>query len=103
MRLGIRSQLLLPLVALIAGVVGMTAWAAWSSAQRARGQIEGQMEAGATTVNAVPLQRNPQTLQLMLANMKGLSGADFLICDEAGEPLQDDEGHLVSTLPAIPG
>ena len=102
MRLSIRYQLLLPLLALLLGAIGMTAWSAWSSAQRARRQIEDQMETVATTVNAVPLPRNPQTLNLMIAQMKGLSGADFLICDETGRALMDDEGNPVSTLPAIP-
>src|SRR5438105_12066387 len=103
MRLSIRYQLLLPLLALMLGVIGMSTWTAWSSAQRARRQIETQMEAVVTTVNAVPLPRNPQTLHLMISNMKGLSGADFLICDETGQALEDAEGRPVSTLPALPG
>ena len=69
MRLSIRNQLLLPLLALMLGVVGMSTWTAWSSAQRARRQIEEQMEAIAATVNKVPLPLNPQTLPLM----KGLT------------------------------
>ncbi len=98
MRLSIRYQLLLPLLALMLGVVGMSTWTAWSSAQRARGQIEQQMEAIAATVNKVPLPLNPQTLPLM----KGLCGADLLLCDEARQPLEDD-GRPMTTLPAMPG
>src|SRR5438270_4968236 len=103
MRLSIRYQLLIPLLALLVSVVGMSAWTAWSSAQRARRQIAAQMEAVATTVNAVPLPCTPQALNLMIAKMKGLSGADFLICDETGQPLLDDDGRPVSTLPATAG
>lgn len=99
MRLSIRYQLLLPLLALMLGVVGMSTWTAWSSAQRARGQIEQQMEAIAATVNKVPLPLNPQTLPLM----KGLCGADLLLCDESRQPLDDDHGRPMTTLPAVPG
>jgi signal transduction histidine kinase len=98
MRLSIRYQLLLPMLALMLGVVGMSTWTAWSSAQRARRQIEAQLDAVAATVNAVTFPRNPQTLNLM----KGLSGADFLLCDESRRPLTDDQGRPVSTLPAAP-
>jgi signal transduction histidine kinase len=99
MRLSIRYQLLLPLLALMLGVVGMSTWMAWSSAQRARGQIETQMEAIAATVNKVPLPLNPQTLPLM----KGLCGADLLLCDESRQPLEDDHGRPMTTLPEVPG
>src|SRR4051794_18821658 len=98
MRLRIRSQLLLPLLALMLGVVGASTWSAWSSAQRARRQIEEQMEHIAQTVNAVTIPRNTQTLRLM----KGLSGADLLIGDETGQPLMDDFGRPVMTLPVAP-
>jgi signal transduction histidine kinase len=99
MRLSIRNQLLLPLLALMLGVVGMSTWTAWSSAQRARRQIEDQMEAIAATVNKVPLPLNPQTLPLM----KGLCGADLLLCDEMRQPIEDDLGRPMTTLPAVPG
>ena len=98
MRLSIRYQLLLPLLALMLGVVGMGSWTAWSSAQRARRQIESQMEAIAATVDSVTLPRNRQTLHLM----KGLSSADFLLSDAARQPLQDDQDRPMTTLPAVP-
>jgi hypothetical protein len=99
MRLSIRYQLLLPLLALMLGVVGMSAWTAWSSAQRARRQIETQMRAIADTEAKVSIPLNAQTLRLM----KGLSSADFLVCDDARQPIVDDLGRAMTTLPALPG
>ena len=100
MRLSIRYQLLLPLlVRLMLGVVGMSTWTAWSSAQRARRQIEAQMQAIAETEAKVSIPLNAQTLKLM----KGLSSADFLVCDDARQPLVDDLGRAMTTLPALPG
>ncbi len=98
MRLGIRTQLLVPLLALLLALAGMSTWTAWSSVRRARRQIEAQLEAVAATVNVVTLPRNPQTLRLM----KGLSGADFLLCDVTRRPVEDDAGRPITTLPALP-
>src|SRR5262245_2728971 len=98
MRLSIRYQLLLPLVALMIGVVGMSTWSALASAGRARRQIEAQMDAVAATVNSVTFPRNPQTLHLM----KGLSGADFLLCDAHMKPLRDVNDNPMTTLAAVP-
>ena len=58
------------------------------------------MEAIAVTVNKVPLPLNPQD---DLPLMKGLSGADLLVCDEARQPLEDDHGRPMTTLHAVPG
>ncbi|MCI0637706.1 MAG: HAMP domain-containing histidine kinase [Gemmataceae bacterium] len=98
MRLSIRYQLLLPLVALMAGVVGMSVWSALSSAGRARRQIETQMDAVAQTVRSATFPRNVQTLNLM----KGLSGAEFVLCDAHRRPLRDKEGQPLTTLPSLP-
>jgi len=98
MRWGIRSQLLLPLLTLLLGVVGMATWTALASAARARHQLEKQIHDVALTVNAVTFPRNVQTLRLM----KGLSGAEFLLCDAGRLPLTDDAGRPLTTLPAVP-
>lgn len=98
MRWGIRSQLLVPLLTLLLGVVGMAAWTATTSAQRARQQIEKQVHDVALTVNEVTFPRNVQTLRLM----KGLSGAEFLLCDAGKVPLTDDSGRPLTTLPSLP-
>ncbi len=98
MRFSIRYQLLLPLLALMLGVVAMSTWTAWSSGQRERRRIESQMENIASTVNAVSFPLNTQTFHLM----KGLSGADFLLCDEQRTPIEDDEGRPKTTLPKAP-
>src|SRR5262245_48394214 len=91
MRLGIRYQLLVPLVTLMAGVVGMSVWTAISSARAAAQRIDKQMDDIAHTVTSVTFPRNVQTLRLM----KGMSGAEFLVHDEEGRPL--------TTLAALPG
>src|SRR5713101_3686116 len=98
MRWGIRYQLLVPLLTLLLGVVGMAVWTALASAQRARQQIETQMHDIATTINTVTFPRNLQILKLM----KGLSGAEFLLCDSRGQPWPDDRGDPLMTLAALP-
>ena len=98
MRFSIRFQLLLPLLALMLGLVGVSTWSAWSSGQRARRQIETQIDDIATAVNAVPFPVNTQILRLM----KGMSGAEFMLCDEERRPIRDDEGQLIATLQDAP-
>ncbi len=98
MRFSIRYQLLLPLLALMLGLVAASTWSAWSSGQRARRQIEGQIDKIAETVNAVPFALDARTLELV----KGLSGAEFLLCDEHRQPIRDDDGKLIATLTNAP-
>ncbi len=90
MRFSIRYQLLLPLLALMLGLVGVSGWSAWSSGERARRQIETQIDDIALTVNAVPYPLTTRTLQLM----KGMSGAEFV--------LRDDQDRLIATLQDVP-
>ena len=98
MRFSIRYQLLLPLLALMLGLVGASTWSAWSSGQRARRQIEAQIDDIARTVNAHPYPLNANILHLM----KGLSGAEFLLCDVQRQPIRDEEGKLIATLNEVP-
>jgi signal transduction histidine kinase len=98
MRLTIRHQLLLPLLTLMAGVVVLSAWIAWSAAERTRRRIESQLDGVAESVSAVTFPLNMQTLRLM----KGMSGADFLVCDSHRQPLINDEGQPLTTLPSVP-
>jgi len=98
MRWTIRYQVLVPLITMLLGVAGMAVWTGMASAQRARQQIETQMHDIARTVNAATFPRNPQTLSLM----KGLSGAEFLLCDSHRRPLLDDRGEAMTTLPRLP-
>ena len=89
MRFSIRYQLLLPLLALMLGLVGVSAWSAWSSGERARRQIEKQIDDIGKTINSVsfPLA---QTLHMM----KGLTGAEFV--------LREGPDKVISTLPQVP-
>jgi signal transduction histidine kinase len=98
MRWSIRYQLFVPLLTLLLGVVGMAVWTGMASAERARRQIETQMHDIARTVNAASFPRNPQTLSLM----KGMSGAEFLLCDSHRRPLLDDRGEPMTTLAGLP-
>jgi signal transduction histidine kinase len=98
MRSSIRYQLLVPLLTLLMGAVAMAVWAAAASAHRAGQQIEKQMHDVASTVSSVTFPRNMQTLNLM----KGLSGAEFLLCDGQGRPRLDDRGEPMTTLPPAP-
>ncbi len=98
MCLSIRYQLLLPLLTLFLGMVGMSTWTAVTAADRVRVQIETHLADIAGTVRTVTFPRNAQTLGLM----KGLSAAEFLLCDGHGRPLRDDQGQPLTTLAALP-
>lgn len=110
MRLGIRYQLLLPLVILMVGVIGMSTWTAVSSADAAGRHIEKQMEDIAkTAVKSASFLRNHQILHLM----KGLSGEDFLLCEQLAakeptpdggktRPVLDDQQKPFTTLDVLP-
>ncbi len=73
MRLSIRYQLLLPLLALFLGVIGMSTWTALASAARVRRQIDAQLDDIIATVQQSSFPLTEKVLHLM----KGLSGADF--------------------------
>jgi signal transduction histidine kinase len=88
MRWPIRYQLLVPLLTLLLGVVGISTWTALASAGRARRQIETQVRHVAHTLSARPV---PLTHKIVLEQMKGLSGADYLLI--AGD------GARTTTLP----
>ncbi len=77
MRIGIRSQLLLPVLTLLLGVVGMSAWTAYASAHRARLAIEKQMSDIVATAHKAKF---PFTEKVQ-RDMKGISGADYLLKD----------------------
>src|SRR5579884_2961712 len=83
MRWPIRYQLLAPLLMLLLGVVGISTWTAVASAARARRQLETQLRGIAHT-----LYRWPFPLQdTVLNQMKGLTGAEYLLVGSTGERL----------------
>lgn len=84
MRLSLRYRLLLPLALLLAGDLLATAWAAAAAAAAADRRLAGQLWAVADTLSgsrAFPLTDR------VLAQMKGLSGAEFLLVRPDGPPL----------------
>jgi signal transduction histidine kinase len=89
MRWPIRYQLLVPPLTLLLGVVGITTWTALASADRARGQIETQVRHVAHTL--IESRHVPLTHKTVLEQMKGLSGADYLLIT--------GDGTRITTLP----
>src|SRR5712692_10719581 len=80
MRWSIRYQLLIPLLILLAGIAGICTWTAMASAQRARQQIESQVRNVVRTLSEANLPVAPN----WLAEMRGLSGAEYLLVDVDG-------------------
>jgi len=80
MRLSIRYQLLLPLLTLLVGIAGISTWTAMASAQRARLQIENQVRNVVRTLSETNLTVAPN----WLVEMRGLSGAEYLLVDSEG-------------------
>ena len=82
MRWRIRYQLLLPLLTLLLGVVGVSAWTAVASAGRARQQIEERLR---NVGRILSFEKGAFSLSApVLAMMKDLSGADFLLVSPEG-------------------
>src|SRR5947209_6964736 len=81
MRWRIRTQLLFPLLTLLLGVVGVSAWTAVASARRAWGQTEDQFRRVAQVLAEAyyPLTAG------VLRQMKGLSGAEYVLLTADGE------------------
>jgi signal transduction histidine kinase len=77
MRLSLRYRLLLPLTLLLVGELGATAWAAASAAAEVDRRLAGQLWAVARTLTE-PRSTFPLTGPI-LDQMKGLSGAEFLL------------------------
>src|SRR4051812_43632087 len=79
MRLSLRYRLLLPLTLLLLGDLGATAWAASSAAAEADRRLAGQLWAVARTLTEP--RSSFRLTESVLAQMKGLSGAEFLLVE----------------------
>ncbi len=81
MRLSLRYQLLLPMLALLAGVGGLGFWAAVHSVRQAvRQQIEAQLGQVARTIGDAGFPFTPR----VLTQLKDLTGAEFLLTTADG-------------------
>ena len=91
MRWSLRTQLLLPVLALSLGVIGLSAWVVAYAAQTAvRRQIEDQFRQVARTLNEATFPFTPK----VLGQLKDLTGADYL--------LETATGHRLATLSPDP-
>ena len=84
MRLSLRYRLLLPLGLLLVGDLAATAWAAMAAARGADRRLAGQLWGAARTLTEPPTFRLTPPV---LAQMKRLSGADFLLVPADGPPI----------------
>jgi signal transduction histidine kinase len=80
MRWSIRYRLLVPLGLLLLGVVATSTWSAVVAAKHARGRIIGQVRGVADTMGAASFRLTPNILE----QMKGLSGAEYLLINADG-------------------
>jgi signal transduction histidine kinase len=90
MKRSIRYRLFVPLGLLLLGVVGISAWSAVAAAQQAEERIARQVRGVTHTLAGTSITLTQPILQ----QMKGLSGADYL--------LSDADGNLLSTLSGPP-
>jgi len=86
-RLSIRYRLFIPLLVLLAGIGGISAWSAVRAARQAEARIATQVRGVTHALAGSSISLTPRILE----QMKGLSGADYLLIDS-------DERQL-STLP----
>jgi signal transduction histidine kinase len=83
-RLSLRHRLLLPLVALLLADAGATGWGAWLAAEREEQRITEQLNAVARTLTE---SRTFPLTARVLEQMKGLSGAEFVLTKRGGEQI----------------
>ena len=81
MRWSIRYQILVPLFLLLLGLVGVCAWTAQDSARSARQRIVNQVSGVIRTLSEAQFPLNDHVLE----QMKGLSGAEYLLIEPSGE------------------
>src|SRR5947207_690408 len=100
MRWSIRYQFLVPLALLLLGLAGVCAWTAVDSARAAERRIATQMNGIIRTLGDA---RYPLT-QPVLEQLKGYSGADYLLLDVSGQRVATfggPVGELPAALPVI--
>jgi signal transduction histidine kinase len=95
MRWSIRSQLLVPPLTMLFGVAGISTWTAIASANQARRQIEKQVHDVARTLSESSFPLNRATLR----QMRGLSGAEYVLIPGAGTRTDSFEGDGVAFEP----
>jgi signal transduction histidine kinase len=83
MRWSIRYRLLVPLGLLLLGVVATSTWSAVVAADHARARIIGQLRRVTETMRAATYPLTPNVLD----QMKGLSGAEYLLINADGSRL----------------
>jgi signal transduction histidine kinase len=96
MRWSIRFQFLVPLGLLLLGLVGISTWTAWDSARLARQRIAGQVQGIVHTLGDF---RNPLNQQI-LEQLRGLTGAEYLLFDLSGQRLATISGPVRQLPPA---
>jgi signal transduction histidine kinase len=77
MNWSIRYRLFVPLGLLLLGVAGISTWSAMSAARQAEERIARQVKSVTHTLAGASLSLTPKILE----QMKGLSGADYLLVD----------------------
>ncbi len=91
MRLSLRTRLLLPLLALLLADAGATGWAARLAAEREERRISDQLNAVARTLTE---SRTFPLTARVLEQMKGLSGAEFVLTKRGGEQVTTFAGGV---------
>src|SRR5947209_5689828 len=90
MRWSIRYQILVPLFLLLLGLVGICAWAAQDSARLARRRIANQVGDVIRTLSEGQFPLN----QHVLDQLKGLSGAEYVLIETSGRRISTIPGEL---------
>jgi signal transduction histidine kinase len=96
MRWSIRYQILVPLFLLLLGLVGISTWAAWDSARHARMRIAKQIDQVIQTQSEATYPLTPRVLE----QMKGYSGAEYLLIDPDGRRVATITGQPTELPPA---
>ena len=97
MRWPLRNQILLPMLAVVFGVLAaVTTLNVYLSVARTRTRIESQIRAVAATLSSASFPPSPT----VLVQMRGLSGADFVVTDTAGKLLSSSDPKGLAASPS---
>ena len=100
MRWPLRNQILLPMLAVVFGVLAaVTTLNVYLSVARTRTRIENQIRAVAATLSSASFPPSPT----VLVQMRGLSGADFVVTDTAGRLLSSSDPKGLAASPPTEG
>ena len=88
-------QILAPVILLLAGIVSLFAWLGFEQSRQAKQEALLRLDRLAAACSEVTIPRTRFILEIM----RGMSGAELIICAADGHPATDEAGAPLATIP----